>query len=419
MNHQTAPDKPVLHFTPQYGWINDPNGLVYTDGWWHMYFQHNPQGIVWDHIGWGHAISRDLCSWRQLEDVLYPDADGMAFSGSGIVNTQGLLELPTDALLYFFTAAGGTTWQSRGKDFVQKTAYSTNGGHTLHILKELTLPALERKNRDPKVFWHEPSAAYIMCLWLRDDQFGILRSTDLRRWELTQRLRLPDGFECPDMFALPVDGGPETCWIFWTASGLWYAGTFDGYTFQRTGDTGYAYRTQLPYAAQTFANVPGRVISVPWLRCPNRERMYTGALGIPRELSLLRHNGTLLLCQSLAREVQRRFRIIGEGPNAEMPENGVLWIRTVLPVSRDAAWDIGGFTVRYAHREGVLYAGAERVALGPGIRQFSMLLDGTIFEITCDYDILYAPIDIPERPGGSGIQIDAGEDAVHQFWILS
>ena len=414
---QRAFDRPAVHFTPQYGWMNDPNGLVYANGLWHLYFQHNPNGSTWDNIGWGHAISRDLCTWQQQEDVLYPDADGMAFSGSAIVNRQGLLALPETALLYFFTAAGHTTPESMEKEYVQKTAYSTDGGQTLTLLPKLTLPALESENRDPKVFWHEPSRAYVMCLWLMNDEFGILRSKDLQSWSLSQRLSLPGGFECPDLFTLAVDGEKDPVWVFWTASGLWFSGSFDGYTFQPDGETGCAYRTALPYAAQSFANIPGRVISIPWLRCQNRGYDYTGAMGLPRELSLTRREGRLLLCQRIAREVEARFRPVPESETPVMPDCGALWIRTTLQSPGDVTWQIGDCALRYIQAEGTLYAGDERIALEPGLTDFSLLMDGTLLEITSDNDTLYAVVDLPQRPARTPVQVRTKQAAENRFWV--
>lgn len=410
--------RPVIHFTPQSGWMNDPNGLVHAHGLWHLYFQHNPYGNSWGHIGWGHAVSADLSTWRQYPDVLYPDGDGMAFSGSAIVNDRGLLGLPSDALLYFYTAAGHTTPESAGKDYVQKTAYSTDGGRTLRLLQEPALPAVEHENRDPKVFWHAQSAAYILCLWLKDSDFGLFRSTDLRTWTLSQRLTLPGGFECPDLFALPVDSGPESVWVFWTASGAWYAGTFDGFAFRWDGETHGAYATPLPYAAQTFANTPGRTLSVPWLRCDNRARPYTGAMGLPRALSLTRRNGRLQLCQPVAEEILRRFKPYARGRQAALPTNGVLLMETTVDTPCDLHWDLGGYCLRYSWAEGAFFAQGGWIPASRFTGTFALILDGTLLEITGDSAIIYAAIDIPVPLSANTVRIEAGKNGVSRFSAL-
>ena len=118
--------RPSIHFTPQTGWMNDPNGLVYAEGVYHLYFQHNPFDVQWENMSWGHAVSRDLLHWEQKDDVLFPDETGTMFSGSGIVNDRKMLGLPEDAVIFFYTADGNNNKWSAGKQFTQRIAYSTD-----------------------------------------------------------------------------------------------------------------------------------------------------------------------------------------------------------------------------------------------------------------------------------------------------
>ena len=117
--------------------MNDPNGLVYAEGVYHLYFQHNPFDVQWENMSWGHAVSRDLLHWEQKDDVLFPDETGTMFSGSGIVNDRKMLGLPEDALVFFYTAAGNNNKWSAGKQFTQRIAYSTDGGgrHSIKLTK--------------------------------------------------------------------------------------------------------------------------------------------------------------------------------------------------------------------------------------------------------------------------------------------
>ena len=269
--------RPSIHFTPQTGWMNDPNGLVYAEGVYHLYFQHNPFDVQWENMSWGHAVSRDLLHWEQKDDVLFPDETGTMFSGSGIVNDRKMLGLPEDALVFFYTAAGNNNKWSAGKQFTQRIAYSTDGGETLHKIDKSVLPTVCKENRDPKVFWHEKSGAYIMTLWLEENDFGIFRSTDLLNWEQTDRLTFKEAWECPDLVCLKDEKGNET-WMFWSADGFYFWGEFDGYQFQTDGVRHAAYINKIAYAAQTYSNTGNRVISVPWLRFPNRGRNYTLSL---------------------------------------------------------------------------------------------------------------------------------------------
>lgn len=322
--------KPSLHFTPSYGWMNDPNGLVYHDGIYELYYQHNPRGIDWNCMTWGHARGTDLLHWEDLGDVLEPDENGLMFSGCAIRNDRGLLGLPKDALLFFYTAAGHSSRESKGKPYTIRLAYSTDGGKTL-IKKDGICEAgeimetLAAENRDPKVFWHEESGAYILVLWIENNDFGIWRSEDLEQFTMTQRVTLESGYECPDLFRLPVtstkEGGRETGeekWVFWTAHGYYYVGSFDGYEFHQEQERRCASQmgpdVVLPYAAQTFSG-PEKVLSVSWLRTKCVGGRTTGMMSIPKEFSLIRNKDGYILRQNFPSAVMETFA---------QTENGIL-----------------------------------------------------------------------------------------------
>lgn len=286
---------PKVHFAAKYGWINDPNGLVYHDGVYEIYYQYNPYGTQWGNMTWGHARTKDFLSYEDLEPVLHPDENGTMFSGCGIVNERGLLGLPKEALLFFYTAAGGTNPESEGKEFTIRIAYSLDGGNTLVKFGEPVLESLAVENRDPKVFWHEESNGYILVLWLENEDFAIFRSTDLKKFTLSQRLTLEGGFECPDLFCLEVEGSEESKWVFWAADGSYYVGEFDGYQFTQTQERKIAYerlcengeeKPSPAYAAQTYAGLGDKVMSMPWLKTECIAEQTTGVLGLPRYFSL-------------------------------------------------------------------------------------------------------------------------------------
>lgn len=165
--------------------------------------------------------------WAEQQDtVLFPDENGTMFSGSGIVNERGLLDLPEDALIFFYTAAAACNEWTPEKKFTQRTAYSTDGGRTLIKTDRGVLPPVGEESRDPKVFWHEESRAYIMVLWLYEDVFGIFRSKDLENWQESDRVKLEKGWECPDLFCLPDVSGRQQ-WMFLAADGSYYLGNGD------------------------------------------------------------------------------------------------------------------------------------------------------------------------------------------------
>jgi len=287
--------RPKYHFTPTSGWINDPNGLVYKDGIYHLFFQHNPFHVEWGNMSWGHAISKDLLHWKQLEDVMFPDEDGTIFSGCAIINERGLLGLPKDALIFFYTSAGNTSDWSQGKKFVQKIAYSLDNGNTLIKKEGCILEHIAGENRDPKVYWHEDAKIYYMILYLENNDFAIFNSHDLEHWEMTQRLTLSGAWECPDLREVPIEGGGSK-WMLLTADGYYYLGDFDGQHFTTDYVRHEAFSTKLPYAAQTFYGTD-QVIMIPWLRTKNPGQIYRGMMGIPRILTLTKENDEFILQQ--------------------------------------------------------------------------------------------------------------------------
>lgn len=299
---ENASGRPIIHFAPDTGWLNDPNGLIFQDGIYHLYFQHNPFDTRWENMSWGHAVSRDLLHWEQKEDVLFPDGDGTMFSGCGIVNEQGKLGLERDAEIFFYTCAGGSSEWSKDKKFVQKIAYSKDHGNTLIKREGCVLEHIAGENRDPKVYWHEKRGLYYMALYLEKNDYAIFTSENLEQWEMLQRLTLPQTIECPDFREMPVQGGGSK-WMFWGADGHYFLGDFDGFWFVTDGIRREAYQTMLPYAAQSFWGSE-RVIMIPWLRTDNRGKAYRGVMGIPRQLSLVKKDGDYVLRQKLVDEFE-------------------------------------------------------------------------------------------------------------------
>lgn len=299
------PFRPHLHFSPEIGWNNDPNGLVYADGLYHLYYQWNPYGVIWGNMHWGHAVSRDLLTWEHRPMAMEPDEYGTAYSGCGWPDRENITGYGNNALLFYYTAAGGRSDWSAGKnhDFTQRLKVSLDGGDTLQLSDKFLLGHIAGENRDPKIFYHEESSAYIMLLYLDGHEFALYRSTDLLSWEEASRISVKGMWECPDLFLLPVeimeqeDAGnvradaetiPEKKWVFWSADGYYVVGSFDGYRFVQETPRQMAYSTKLPYAAQSYAGVEDRVISVAWLRMDNCRGNYRGLMSIPAELSLVK-----------------------------------------------------------------------------------------------------------------------------------
>lgn len=373
---------PSIHFVPEMGWMNDPNGLVYRDGVYHLYFQYNPFDTQWDNMSWGHAVSTDLLHWKQQDTVLFPDETGTIFSGSGIINEQGMLGLPREAMVFFYTAAGNTNRWSKGLGSTQRVAYSVDGGYTLMKLgKRGMLGSICHEERDPKVFWHAESEAYIMVLWLEENDFGIFRSADLEKWKQSDRVTLEKAFECPDLVNIPdKEGTPH--WMFWCADGFYFWGEFDGYRFKTDGIRHEAYMNKVPYAAQSYSGISGRVVQIPWLRLPNAGRIYTGAMGIPRELGIMWRDNEKFLTLKVANEVTEWYKN-NTGKQRPDAESVLLDVMCDEQIGK-CYWKVGKCEVSYDMESGLFAVNRQKCRLRAGIHDFSFLLDSHIFEVTAD-----------------------------------
>jgi len=302
--------RPQFHFTAQKNWINDPNGLVYYKGEYHMFFQHNPFGINWGNMTWGHAVSGDLIHWRQLPNAIEPDELGTIFSGSAVVdwnNTSGLQTGKENVIVAFYTSAGEHARVP--KPFTQSIAYSNDRGRTW--VKYKNNPVIEHiraENRDPKVIWHEPTQTWIMALYLDADDFLLLSSKDIKHWTPLQEIKLTGSDECPDFFELPVGGDPSnTRRVFWGGDGRYMVGSFDGHRFTPETD---AIQSKIGTysAAQTWSDIPksdGRRIQIGWTKGKFPGMPFNQQLSIPCELTLRTFPEGIRLCRVPVREIKK------------------------------------------------------------------------------------------------------------------
>jgi len=215
--------RPRFHFSPEANWMNDPNGMVYLDGEYHLFYQYYPDSTVWGPMHWGHAVSTDLLRWKHLQVALYPDSLGYIFSGSAVVdtkNTSGLGSETNPAMIAIFTyhnpeaeRAGNKTFQNQG------IAFSTDKGRTW--IKYSGNPVLRnpgiRDFRDPKVFWHDPTGRWIMILAVQD-RVHFYSSPNLLNWTFESEFGKGIGahggvWECPDLFLLKIEGSEISKWV--------------------------------------------------------------------------------------------------------------------------------------------------------------------------------------------------------------
>ena len=312
--------RPQFHFSPRHSWMNDPNGLVYYRGEYHLFFQHTPGFMNHAANSWGHAVSTDLVHWRELDTAIAPDEYGFIWSGSAVVDTDnsaGLAGGGEQALVAVYTTGGfgaPRPDQPGATPCVQAIAYSTDRGRTFRSYAgNPVLGHVRANNRDPKVIRHAPTGQWIMALFLDGNDFALYGSPDLKRWRHLGDLEVADTRECPDLFELPVDGDPgDTRWVFWGAAGAYRLGRFDGTAF--TPETP-ALRSELGangYAAQTWSDVPsedGRRIQISWLRRGHFPAMpFNGQMSFPVELTLRTTPEGVRLCRQPVRELEMLHR---------------------------------------------------------------------------------------------------------------
>ncbi len=314
--------RPQIHFTPAKNWINDPNGMVYVDGTYHLFYQYNPQGNDWGNMSWGHATSTDLMHWSEQAVALTRDELGAVFSGSCVIDKNNTAGFGANAMVALYTAAG-ETGDVQGKQ-QQAIAYSTDGGK--NFTRYANNPVIKNNDdnlRDPKVFWHEQSSQWIMVLakgWKMGVEF--YGSSDLKSWHHLSTFFMPLAgrpslqWECPDLiqignkWVLLVSvnpGGPLV------GSGMMYfVGNFDGTIF--TADE-REYPLWLDYgmdnyAGVTWSNTGNRRIMIGWMN----NWSYSGnvpcspwrsAMTLPRELKLIEYDGKPLLCSTVVSEIDK------------------------------------------------------------------------------------------------------------------
>jgi len=306
------PLRPQYHFTSRRGWLNDPNGLVWKDGEWHLFYQHNPYNHGWDNMTWGHAVSPDLFHWKELPPALFPDAEGYMYSGSAVVAPKGGAGFPIkgdDALVLAYTANGRLSYLP-GLECVQGIASSEDNGKTFHKLAENpVIPHVRAENRDPKVFWHAPSKHWVLALYYDASDYALYTSPDLVKWVKSCDYQIPGEGECPDLFELPVDGDPKNArWVAWGANGKYMLGGFDGRKF--TAESGpHRHYFGSAYAGQSYDNAPaGRRVHIGWMRSPGDElegAPFNCQMTIPMDFSLKKSGGSIRLWAEPSQEVTK------------------------------------------------------------------------------------------------------------------
>ncbi len=317
--------RPVYHHTPAYGWMNDPNGMFYKDGVYHLYFQYNPYGSMWANMTWGHSTSRDLTHWTYEGTAIVPDAWGAIFSGSCVVDHENTAGFGKGAVVAFYTSAKSTPW---GDVQSQSMAYSLDNGKTFTKYEgNPILTSSERDFRDPKVFWYAPGKHWVMMLAV-GQHMEIYSSVNLKDWKKESEFGAMQGahggvWECPDLVEIPVEGTRQKKWVlicnlnpggpFGGSAAQYFVGSFDGKTFVNESPTLTKWMDwgKDNYATVTWNNAPdGRCVALGWMsnwqyanNVPTRQ--YRSANTIARDLTLYRVGEELYLKSTPSPEVRK------------------------------------------------------------------------------------------------------------------
>lgn len=361
--------RPQFHFSQAVGWNNDPNGMVYLDGEWHLFFQHNPVGWNWGNMTWGHAVSTDLVHWKQLPNALFPEtmARGACFSGGGLVDRRNIAGWKTgedDVLVAFLTDTGAG----------ESVAYSNDRGRTFTWYEGN--PVVKHRGRDPFVIWYAYTAGdeplneraaqlgghWVMAVYDEHDEFdrniAFYTSVDLKQWQ--EQSHLPGYFECPALFKAAVDGeAARTRWVVFAADAKYALGEFDGRTFTPHQEVKHQMHWGAYYASQIFSNAPdGRHIQIGWVRIATPGMPFNQTFSFPHELTLrTTEEGIRMFAEPVAeieqlsaRSQSLADRQLLDGQSAGLDVSGDLFdIQATFDVgaAETVGLDVGGERIEY------------------------------------------------------------------------
>jgi sucrose-6-phosphate hydrolase SacC (GH32 family) len=408
-----------FHFSPRRGKSNDPNGMVWSEGVYHLYFQLSPYGLSAGNLSWGHATSKDLLHWQEQPIAIHPHAlNDLVYSGSAVVdahNTSGWKTGKGDLLVAAFTSTKG------GECIV----YSNDGGKTW--TEYAGNPVVKHQGRDPRLLWHEPSKQWVMALYDEDktqteknqlQTIAFYTSPDLKTWTYQSRVR---GFyECPDIFELPIDGSSERKWVLTSANSDYRIGSFDGKTFlpetpKLRGQMGAGF-----YAAQTFTNEPkGRIVQIGWLQTNTKGMPFNQSFSVPLRLKLLETPQGLRLARTPVAEIANlrktshdaKIKLLHAGDTNPFSavKGELLEVDARLQPADDSNFQIvlRGIPISYSAKAQQLTVMNRKVPLElrDGKLALRALVDRTSIEVFANDGLVYIPLPVIVDSKELGIQV--------------
>ncbi len=437
--------RPQFHFTARRGWLNDPNGLIYYRGKYHLYFQYNPCGIGWGNMSWGHAVSDDLVHWRELSPCMYPNEQGACFTGAAFVDRQNMLGLKTGAedvlVMFYLRTLVGLSY-----------AYSNDAGRTLTQYEHNpVLTHAGARIDSPKPFWHEPTRRWVAPTFdhiadpknpdKRVHSIVVYSSSDLKTWQRESDVG-PVGIlaECPDLFELPVDGDPNNRkWLMVFGDGSYLLGDFDGKTLWLGPNRAGMFKDRIGgnrfggnfYAPQTYSNIPrsdGRRIQIGWMRHygDGGPAPFNQQMTVPYELTLRTTDEGVRLFTFPVKELQRlrqkkhsfkNLVLREETKVLQDVEGGLFDIEAEIEVGQTGQFglSIRGATITYDMSTRLLWAPDGKTTFSggkEGLIRLRVLVDRASLEVFLDDGRLYAPLMVSPRYGDDHIRLFARRGSV-------
>lgn len=401
------PLRPQFHFSAGRGWLNDPNGLVFYRGEYHLFFQHSPFSWRGTAKYWGQATSRDLVHWTEHGEALEPDKLGQMYSGSAVVdwnNTSGFGKEGRPPLALIYTAAGDP--------FTQCIAFSNDGREFTKYAGNPVVANITPGNRDPRVFWHEPTRRWVMALYVGKENrhtIHFFTSPNLREWTLASVIAGGGDkdhflYECPDIFQLSGK------WILTAADSDYMVGEFDGKTFTPETPRLKGHQGRGFYAAQTFSHEPkGRVVQIGWLQAATPGMPFNQAMSLPMELKLRATAGGPRLTWEPVEELKALRAASYRGDAVADCRGELLEIRAEFEPA-DVTFTVRGATVGYDAAKQEVFVNDHRAPAPPadGRQRLIIYADRTSIEVFAADGLIYAPMPFTPKPEDVSIAVNAG-----------
>ncbi|MDR3712160.1 MAG: GH32 C-terminal domain-containing protein [Puia sp.] len=446
--------RPQFHFTARKNWLNDPNGLVYYNGTYHLFFQYMPPHRHGAYKDWGHAISKDLVHWEQVPQHITPHKVwGGCWSGSAIVdlNNASRFQTGSEKPIIAFITNGGSPDDGFGPKCTQCIAYSTDGGETFtYYDQNPVIKNINGSNRDPKVVWDPKSRKFILSLYMdKDNDYGLFSSADCKNWEYLSTVSLKGVTECPGFQPLPVDGDTSKMkWLLFGANGHYVVGSFNGKTFTPETDVQTIDYGKNFYAAQTWNNSPdGRCIHIAWMPTkPYPGMPFEQQMTFPTELSLQTTPAGIRVFRTPVKEIsnlydkevkwQKTLTSQSENPLKDLT-NDLYDISLEVDVRKAASFNImvrgatihydavrqmisfGGPTVDSAKTSRSINLGEAPLRLANGKVKLRILVDRTTVEIYGnDGQVVLSSCFMPEEAMSYALTTDGEINAVARIHSL-